>query len=137
MRLLPDWVVGTERSGFNPWAELPNGLAAVFIAIRFIGLAVVVPLMEEVFWRGFLLRYLVDENFDRVPWGRVTPFSFIVVTLLFVAAHVEWSAALVWGAGINWLYARTGNLWACIIAHAVTNLLLGIYVLTFSAWQLW
>ena len=102
-----------------------------------LGLAVVVPLMEEVFWRGFLIRYLVNDDFESVPQGTYTPLSFWVVVLLFTLAHPELLAAAIWCAGINLVLYRTKNLWACIVAHAVTNLLLGVYILASGAWVLW
>ncbi|MCI0460997.1 MAG: CAAX prenyl protease-related protein [Gemmataceae bacterium] len=135
---LPGWLQLGKRVGYNPFETIasPVGQGA-FIVIRLIGLALVVPLVEEVFWRGFLLRYLIRENFATVPIGTYTPGSFAVVTLLFAAAHPELLAALVWGAAINGLLYHTKNLWACVVAHAVTNLLLGLYVLTLGAWELW
>lgn len=134
---LPAWLA-PKRVGYDPFTTLGNPAAQwSFIASRLLGLAIVVPLMEEIFWRGFLLRYLVAENFEEVPTGRYTRFSFVVVTLLFTAAHTEWLAAFVWGAGINLLLYRTQNLWACVVAHMTSNLLLGIYVLATGTWYLW
>lgn len=135
---LPSWLVGGERVGYNPFESIgsPAGQWA-FIGMRLIGLALVVPLMEEVFWRGFLLRYLVNTDFERVPVGTFTPVSFVISTLLFAAVHPELLAAIVWGAAVNLLLYRTKSLWACIAAHCVTNLLLGIYVLSTGHWNLW
>ena len=135
---LPGWLSPAARVGFDPFAAELSPIAAwAFWCIRMFGLACVVPLMEEVFWRGFLLRWLIDDDFQQVEWGRVTPWSFLLVTAGFTAAHPELLAALVWGAGINWLYRRTKNLWACIVAHSVTNLLLGVYILAGGSWHLW
>lgn len=135
---LPAWLLGGERAAYNPFEAIshPAGRWA-FLAVRMTGLAVVVPLMEEVFWRGFLIRYLVSEDFESVPTGRYTPLSFGVVTILFAVAHPEFIAALVWCAGVNLLLYRTKNLWACIVAHATTNFLLGVYILVTKAWSLW
>jgi uncharacterized protein len=139
LTILPESVrgwIGGSRTGFDP-AELKQPLREGFIAIRFFGLALVVPLMEELFWRGFLIRFLVAEPFQKVPMGTYTPMSFAVVTLLFVAAHPEMLAALVWGAAINLLFYQTKNLWACVAMHMMTNALLGIYILWTSSWGLW
>ena len=136
---LPSWLqsAGT-RSGYNPFTEISSPVFIwAFLAVRMIGLAAIVPLMEEVFWRGFVLRYLVDEDFESLAQGRFTPTSFAAVTLLFALTHPEFLAALAWGATVNWLYYRTRNLWACIVAHAVTNLLLGLYIIQTGAWDLW
>lgn len=127
-----------ERVGYNVWKEIPSQPGAIaFLAVRLIGLAIVVPIIEELFWRGFLLRYLIDERFNTVPIGTYTTFSFVIVTLFFALVHPEILAALVWGAGINFLLYRTQNLWAAVLGHAVTNLSLGIYVLTTGAWYYW
>lgn len=127
-----------SRVGFDPFSAIEgDALRWLFLTIRFAGLALVVPLMEEAFWRGFLGRYLIDKNFTTVPIGRWTPLSFTAVTVAFAAVHPEFVAALVWGAGINLLLLATRNLWSCIAAHAVTNLLLGVYVVQTGEWWLW
>lgn len=136
--LLPKWLVADQRIAFNPFAAIEASWGVyAFLAIRLFGLVVTVPLVEEVFWRGFLMRYLIDEDFERVPIGQLTLFSFSAVTMFFALVHPEFIAAIIWGAGINILLLKTKNLSACVIAHAVTNLLLGVYVLTTSRWELW
>jgi CAAX prenyl protease-like protein len=136
--LLPGWARFGQRGAYNPFEAIVSPVGQwAFVAVRMTGLAVVVPLIEEVFWRGFLLRYLVKEDFETVPIGTFTPGSFAAVTLVFAAAHPELVAALVWGAAVNGLLYHTRNLWACVVAHAVTNLLLGVYILAFGAWALW
>jgi CAAX prenyl protease-like protein len=127
-----------SRAELNPW-QLPIPLAGqwAFVAVRLFGLAVVVPIMEEIFWRGFLVRVLVRERFDEVPFGAFTPLSFAGTTLLFALVHPELLAALIWGASVNGVLYATRNLWACVLAHAVTNALLGAYILQTGAWQLW
>jgi len=128
------WLIG-KRANFAP--DLATLGDRALLAVRLLGLALVVPLAEEIFWRGFLLRYLVRDDFESVPIGTYAPFSFWVVTLLFTAVHPEILAAFVWGAAINLLCYRTRNLWACVVAHAVTNALLGAYILTTGDWRLW
>jgi len=135
---LPDWLSGGARAAFNPFEQIESPTARwAFLTMRMIGLAVVVPLIEEVFWRGFLIRYLVADDFEQVPLGKFTPISFAVVTILFATVHPEFLAALLWGAAVNGLLYHTKNLWACVVAHMTTNLLLGIYVVTAGQWQLW
>lgn len=131
-------VFGSGRASYNPFEAIadPAGRWA-FIVVRLIGLAVIVPLVEEIFWRGFLMRYFINEDFANVPIGTFTPMSFALVTILFTAPHPELLAALVWGAMINLLLCRTKNLWSAIACHAVTNGLLGAYILTTGAWNLW
>lgn len=127
-----------SRAGFDPWeGEGLTPLRTAFVAVRLFGLVIVVPLMEEVFWRGFLARYLVSEDFRSVPQGRFTSSSFAIVTIAFACVHPEFLAAIAWGAMINLVYWRTSNLWACVVMHAVTNALLGAYILTTGNWHLW
>lgn len=126
------------RASYDPFSG--EGLTAgrmAFVAVRLIGLIAVVPIMEEVFWRGFLIRYLVAEDFRSVPQGVCTRWGFAIVTLAFAAAHPEILAAIAWGAVINVLYMRTANLWACVAMHACTNALLGGYILATKSWNLW
>ena len=129
-----------RTEGFNPtvFAEQPVAYWST-VALRFLRLVVVVPLVEEIFWRGFLLRYFVDEKFDRVPFGTFTWLSFGVVTIGFMLVHsmADWPAALVTGALYNWVAYRTRSLGACVLTHAVTNLLLGIWIMNTRQWGFW
>src|SRR6202030_3615984 len=97
---------------------------------RFLRLVLVVPLLEEIFWRGFLLRYLINEKFTGVRMGAFSWLSFAVVTLGFGFTHsqADWLAALVTGALYNFVAYRTKSLASCVAAHAITNLLLGIWI---------
>jgi uncharacterized protein len=134
---LKEWLRPASRTAYDPFTQLGSYQGWIFSIVRLFGLVLVVPIMEEVFWRGFLNRYLVDEDWQRVPWGRFTRFSFSLVTLAFVLAHTEWTAALVWGVGINLVLIWTRNLWACIAAHAASNAVLGYYILAYDQWRLW
>lgn len=138
IRQLTGWLFDGSRAGFDPFAD--GGLTAAraaFVAVRLIELTLIVPLMEEFFWRGFLSRYLIADDFQNVPHGRFTPISMLIVTLAFASAHPELLAAIVWGLMINRLYQKTENLWACIVMHAITNGLLGAYILLTQSWNLW
>jgi membrane protease YdiL (CAAX protease family) len=128
-----------ERPAFKPLQELGATpiWAYTFLAIRFIGLALVVPILEEFFLRGFLMRFVIRDDWWNVPFGTVTTTALIVGTLVPVIYHPEKLAALVWFSLVTGLMWRTRNIWDCVAAHAVTNLLLGIYVLTQQQWQLW
>ena len=126
--------------GFNP--EVFGSQFTLYwltIILRFARLVLVVPLVEEIFWRGFLLRYLIDEQFDRVPFGTFSWLSFAVVTLAFGLSHSmpDWPAALVTGALYNLVAYRTQNLSTCVITHAVTNLLLGAWIMQTKQWGFW
>ena len=134
------------KDGFDPtrllapgqtWAD--NWFYQATVACRFLRLVVVVPLLEEVFWRGFLLRFLINEDFLSLPFGSWTPLSFGVGTAGFMLEHTrpDWPAALVTGILYNLVAVRTRSLPACVLAHALTNLLLGLYVMQTQQWGFW
>ena len=128
-----------ERSAFNPFQEYSSNpsLAIAYLLVRGFGLILVVPIMEEYFLRGFVMRYVATDDWKRFPIGQLTMLSAIVGTLLPVLMHPgELIAAAVWFTMISVLAWRTKNLWECIAAHSTTNLILGIYVLTYGAWHL-
>ena len=125
-----------KRSGFNPFDEISSNLWRVFfIAIRFYGLMIMIPIIEEIFWRLFLLRYIVDPDFTRAPLGKFTWISFLTVSGFFSLSHPEWLPALICCFVYNGLFYQTKNIFSCIMAHAVTNTLLGFYVLMNDKWQ--
>jgi CAAX prenyl protease-like protein len=127
------------RVGYDPFREIGSATErAAFLGIRFFGLVIIVPIIEEMFYRGFLLRYVTDpDGWRRVPLGVFTPVALGLNALLFALSHPEWLAALLFALAMCSLLARTKNLFACITAHAVTNLLLGLYVIHFHQWQYW
>lgn len=140
--IAPQWILGAppRTDGFNP--EIFEGSAAswwVTVLLRFLRLVVVVPLLEEIFWRGFLMRYLIGEDFTKVPFGTFTVFSFGAVAVLFGLAHwgLDFIPALLTGIIYNFLAVRTRSLACCVIAHAVTNLGLGFYIMQTKQWGFW
>ena len=138
MNYLPDWLRPGKRSSFDPFQELATPVSAwSFIAVRLIGLSVLVPVAEELFWRGFLLRWIISEDWQGVPVGKYQTTSFLVVTILFTLAHPEWLAAACYCVLLNGLLYWKRDLWLCIVAHGVSNLVLGIYILSTNAWGLW
>jgi CAAX protease family protein len=129
-----------DRPAFNPLSELADtpAWAYTFLGIRFLGLALVVPIIEEFFLRGFIMRWAVRDEWWAVPFGQVTLLAVVLGTAVPMLMHPgELVAAFVWFSLVTWLMVRTKNIWDCVAAHAVTNLLLGIYVVTQHQWQLW
>ena len=127
-----------ERSAFNPFEKIPDvGLRNAFIAVRFFGLALLVPFMEEIFWRSFLLRYASQTNYQDLPIGKFTQAGAAISCVVFAAAHPEWIPAVIFALAMTALVWKTKSIFLCVIAHAVTNLALGIYVITQGAWALW
>jgi CAAX prenyl protease-like protein len=133
-----DWLIG-DRSAYNPFEELAGRPVLIwsYLAVRFFGLALVVPVIEEFFLRGFVMRIAVDQqNWWEVPFGKVNRLAVIVGTALPMLYHPEIVAAAVWFSLVTWLMLRTRNIWDCIAAHAVTNFLLGVYVVSSGEWRL-
>ncbi|MCD6225298.1 MAG: CAAX prenyl protease-related protein [Deltaproteobacteria bacterium] len=127
-----------NHSGFNPYAFGWSQSAVIsLIAVRMIGAAVVVPIMEELFWRSFFLRYLINNDFRAVPLGAFSWFSFIGVSILFGLEHHRVFVGIVAGVIYNLLIIRQKKLGGCIAAHAITNLGLGIYILYTENWMFW
>ena len=132
--------VAARTDGFNP-EDFAAGSSAYWatLAFRFLRLVIVVPLVEEIFWRGFLLRYLIEEKFAAVPFGKFTWLSFGAVTAAFTFAHssADWVAAAITGALYNSVAYRTRSLSSCVLAHAITNLLLGLWIVYTKQWGFW
>ena len=134
-----DWTFGASGipRGFNP-ALLPGrDVQIVMIFFRIAGAVLVVPLMEELFWRSFLIRYIIDNNFGAVPMGTFTWVSFIITVVLFGFEHNYILAGIMAGIFYNLLLYRTRSLAHCVLSHAVTNLALAIYVVSTGKWQFW
>jgi CAAX protease family protein len=109
-----------------------------FIAIRIAGAALVVPILEELFWRGWLMRWLIQPKFRDVPLGTFAAGPFWIVAALFASEHGSyWEVGLLAGIAYNWWAVRTRSLADCILAHAVTNAILSGYVLLSGQWQYW
>ena len=125
-----------KRSGFDP-SSLSSADRAWFLSARFFGLVLIVPLIEELFWRSFLMRWLIDPNFLAVPVGKVTMIAAALTTIGFVLEHPEWLPALLTGAAWAGLLAWSKSISACVISHATANLALGVYVVRTggAAWR--
>jgi CAAX prenyl protease-like protein len=109
-----------------------------FIAVRVVESGVLVPIVEELFWRGWLMRWLIRSDFLSVPPGTYTAFSFWSVVVLFAAEHGPyWDVGLLAGVAYCWCMLRTRSLADCIVAHSVTNAALAVYVLVSGQWQYW
>jgi uncharacterized protein len=111
----------------------------VFLIFRIAISVIAVPVLEELFWRGWLMRWLIDSgDFERVPLGTFAPAAFWITALLFASEHGSfWDVGLLTGIIFNWWMIRTRNLWDCIVAHAVTNAILAAYVIGAGKWQYW
>jgi len=132
--LFENRLLGTAASTLGP-AER-TGIA--FLALRALGSTLLVPVVEELFWRGWLMRWLVLPDFTKVALGTYTPLAFWGVALLFASEHGPyWEVGLAAGILYNWWMLRTRSLADCILAHAVTNGALSVYVVSTGAWRYW
>lgn len=132
--------------GFNPQdlADKFGGHQGVYwgsLIMRFLRAVVVVALVEEIFWRGFLMRFLLDpdRNYWKVPFGKPAWISYLVVTGAFMLVHqpVDYLGAIIFGSLMYWVAVRTKSLMACVVMHGVANLLMGWYALHFAKYGLW
>jgi CAAX prenyl protease-like protein len=125
---------------FNPMEHFHNHAAMwTFIVLRIAGAAIVVPFMEELFWRDYLWRTIIAPNdFKLARIGEWDWKAVVIVCAAFASVHGNWwLTAVVWGLMIAALLLYTKSIGACIIAHATTNLLLGLYVLKWNEWSFW
>lgn len=137
IRLDAPWMrLGEPTASFVP-LDAAKRLDGALIAVRWLGAALLVPVMEELFWRGFLMRWLERPDFEDVDPRRVGLRAVVISTLLFMLAHTLWLAAIVAGLTYALLYARTGRLWNAVLAHAVTNGALGAWVVATGHWSFW
>ena len=121
--------------GFDP--RTGNGVELGLVSVRLAGAILIVPVMEELFWRSFIFRWLQHSSFISVDPTALGLRALIISSALFASEHRLWFAGLLAGLAYGWLYKRSGKLWVPILAHAVTNGLLGAYVLATGSWTFW
>jgi CAAX prenyl protease-like protein len=132
----PWMMLGRPSASFRP-VDAEGQLQWGLIAVRWVGAALLVPVMEELFWRSFLMRWVDKPEFESLDPGSVSPKAIALSTLVFMLAHTQWLAAIVAGLAYAWLYRATRNLWVPILAHAVTNGVLGVWVVFYGNWAFW
>jgi CAAX prenyl protease-like protein len=130
------WLAREAGKGFNP--SHPDGsLSWDLIVLRIAGASIVIPVMEELFWRGFVLRWFDRSDFTQLPARAISTQAVWYCAIPFGLEHSLWFAGFLAGLAYGWLYRRTGKLWTAIIAHGLTNLLLGIWIVTTGNWSFW
>jgi CAAX prenyl protease-like protein len=125
---------------WNPHLVFGHGsaLAWTFILVHLLGSTFVVPPLEEVFYRSFLYRYFIQNDFQQVPFSRLHPLSFVVTAIIFgPGQHYHWLAGILCGMVFQWIVLRKNRLGDAMTAHAITNFLLGIWVITKNDWKFW
>ncbi len=122
--------------GRDPFDLYSSSTAWLLFTFRVLGIAICVPILEELFWRGFLMRWLIHEDFTKVPIGTYRPLSFFLTTALFAAEHgTEWPLGLIVGLLYGAWFIRIKTLGDIMLAHGVTNFLLAVYCLTHNDWH--
>ena len=131
------WASMGHSAGYNPSDPVTHQPDWLLVSIRIFGAAIVVPIMEELFWRSFIMRWIAQHDFLSVDPARVGIKAFLFTAVLFASEHNLLLAGFVAGLAYNWLYMRTRNLWVPIVAHGITNGLLGLWVIHTQNWQFW
>jgi CAAX prenyl protease-like protein len=128
----------TSGKPWNPHAQFgAAGLAWFFVLARILGSSLVVPPMEEMFYRSFVYRYVIRPDFHQVSLKQFHLVSFLVTSTIFGLVHHEWLAGIFCGMAYQWLVIRKGHLGEAMTAHAISNLLLGLWVVYRGAWHFW
>jgi CAAX prenyl protease-like protein len=141
--LFPGWrshwlfqnaITGTIKTSIAP-AELADPLVVVLRVTR---AALLVPILEELFWRGWLPRWLVNNDWQKVPLGTYTRFAFLGTAVLFAMEHGPyWEVGLLCGLIYNWWMWRTKSLGDLVLVHGVTNAALSAFVLVTGRYEYW
>jgi membrane protease YdiL (CAAX protease family) len=105
--------------------------------IHMFGTSVVIAVIEEFFYRGFLYRWMLGSPFFKIDAGKLHWGMLMLISVFFSVSHFEWGAAIICGFCYGLLYIKTRDIWASIIAHGTTNFLLGLYVIKTGSYQFW
>ena len=132
--LFNNFLIGHAVTALDSKAK-DDPVALVFRVIRAV---ILVPIIEELFWRAWALRWIARPDFQALPLGGYTTNSFLIVAVLFAAEHGPfWDVGLLCGIIWNWWMGRTKSLGDMILVHAVTNGCLCAYVLIAKKWEYW
>ena len=150
--LKPSNALASFHQFYLTWAILPLGEIPATITespydpmhcgwfltlVRLLGSAIVIAIIEEFFWRGFLYRWLIERSFLKVDLGVFHLSTFLIVSILFGLEHNRWLAGIVAGICYGAFLIKTRDIWAVCLAHSITNLLLGVYVLSSGHYEFW
>ena len=127
-------ITGSVAAGL-PENERDN---VAVLLLRGMRASLIVPIVEELFWRAWLMRWLIEKDFWKIPLGTYVPQSFWIVAALFAAEHGPyWDVGLATGILYNWWMVRTKSLGDLILTHAITNACLSVYVVAAGKWEYW
>lgn len=128
---------GEGREALKSLPYAPETCGWPLTVARILGSGLVIGVIEEFFWRGFLYRWMFGGDFRMVDPAKYARVPFFAVAAIFAVEHMEWLAGLVAGIAYGWLFIRTRDIWSVAFAHALTNLLLGVYVVATGQYQFW
>jgi CAAX prenyl protease-like protein len=132
--LFSNSITGSVASGIP---ENVRGDAAVLL-VRGLRASLIVPIVEELFWRAWLMRWLISPDFSKIPLGAYSAQAFWIVAVLFASEHGPyWDVGLATGALYNWWMIRTRSLGDLILTHGITNACLSAYVVAVGKWEYW
>ena len=137
--------------GWTWWSKSPSdstlgaSLAALapisrftWIAFRVAAAAVTVPIAEELAFRGYLARRLINREFAAIPFSSLTLVSIGISSLVFGLFHGrQWMVGLVAGLAYAAVLKWKGRIGDAVVAHATSNLLLAAWVLLRGDWAQW
>jgi exosortase E/protease (VPEID-CTERM system) len=125
-----------DRAVGHALASSPAGFG-VWLGFRVVGAVLVVPICEELAFRGFLLRWLVNRDFTAVSFRTATPWAVLISSAAFALVHERWLAGALAGAAYALVQVRTGRLSDAIVAHAGSNALIAIWAIASGEWSHW
>ena len=129
------WMVIGASAGFDPRTD--GAIDWPLVAVRIAGAALVVPVMEELFWRSFVMRWIDQPDFLHLDPAQAGLRGFVISVVLFGFEHNLWLAGIVAGVAYSVLFMRHRTIWSPILAHAVTNGMLGVWVVMTGEWSYW
>ncbi len=119
------------------WPFAPETCGWGLTLVKLFGTSVTIAACEELFWRGFVYRWMIGDKFWRVDLGLFQPLMFALVCLVFGLEHSQWLAGIGAGLAFGWVLLRTRDIAAAIVCHGVTNFLLGLYILATGDYHFW
>lgn len=115
----------------------PNWVAVTWLVLRVLGASIIVPLVEELAFRGFLWHVLLPRLGQSLSARMANWSTLAISTVLFGVLHAHWHVAALAGLCYGLVYMRRKCLADAMLAHAVTNFSLGLYVMVSSQWSYW
>ncbi len=127
-------ILGAPKPGLSVASQTQPAV----LALRAVRAVILVPIIEELFWRAWLMRWIIAPDFEKIPLGKYTAMSFWAVALLFASEHGPyWDVGLVTGVIYNAWMVKSKSLGDLILTHAVTNACLSAYVIAAGKWEYW